>query len=268
MPDNRIAFNHVGHLIRVPATGPNGSQARFLIDTGIGISLVSSDFAHQHQLTQTGRTITGQRMAGDEVTAPLVNLPRLELGSRTLSDLVVAVADLGADMDGSDFDGILGLDALGHLPLTIDPFEQAIDLAEPDGRDRWTIPARLQRNGESVAMFVQVALPDGTPIDAELDTGSEVTILDLRYLPHCQVTATDVDRHVFNTNETGHEVERLFVDVPGPISLAAAPQTVQSDSTVMFQSIIHDGLIGTRFLNRYVQTYDTRTATLALVEPH
>jgi hypothetical protein len=261
----KIPFERLGHLIRIPVSMPNGGSARFLVDTGIGITVVNSAFARRHRLDPTGRHFVGTRMAGDKVTATLMHLPGIELGDEKLSDLVVAVADLG-DTDGPHgFDGILGLDLLGNMPLTVDPFHATVCLGgEPDTAGI-QVPVTVERDAESVCLYVDMRLPDGTVVTAEVDTGSGSTILDSRYMVSCAVTPDDSGaRTVRVVNETGVEVERSFIPVPGPISLLSAPETSHRGATVMFQDISLDGLIGTAFLDRYVQTFDTRTSTLTL----
>ena len=261
-----IPFQRIGHFIRIPARMPSGGPARFLVDTGIGITVVNSAFAQQHRLEPTGRQFVGTRMAAeDKVTAPLMHLPGIALGDEKLSDLTVAVADLGDAEGPNGFDGILGLDVLGDMPLTIDPLRAIVRFrgqADPEG---FQVPAKVERDGESVCLYVDVRLPDGTVITAEVDTGSGSTILDSRYLPNCAVTPNDSDaRTVRVVNETGIEVSRSFIPVLGPISLLTAPETAHHGATVMFQDLRLDGLIGTAFLDRYVQTFDTRSGTVTL----
>ncbi|QNN51436.1 retropepsin-like aspartic protease [Nocardioides mesophilus] len=264
-----IAFERIGHLVRIPVDVPHGSPARFLVDTGIGITVVSSAFAARHRLEPTGRHVVGTRMAGDEVRSPLLHLPRIELGGERLSDLVVAVADLGPTTGPDGFDGILGLDLLGEMPLTIDPFRGVVRLrGRPPRAGRIEVPVVVDRDGESVCLSVELRLPDGTVVTAEVDTGSGSTILDARHTTACGVTPEGPGvRLVREANETGLQVERAFIPVPGPISLAGASQTAQHGSTVMFQDLRLDGLVGTVFLDRYVQTFDTRDGTLTLTPP-
>jgi hypothetical protein len=131
------------------------------------------------------------------------------------------------------------------------------------------VPVTVERDRESVCVYVDLRLPDGTVVSAEVDTGSGSTILDTAYLGSCDVTREDVGvRTVREVNETGLAVERWFVPVPGPVALAAAPETEHRCSTVMFQDIALEGLVGTAFLDRYVQTFDTRTGTMTLSPPY
>ena len=42
---------------------------------------------------------------------------------------------------------------------------------------------------------------------------------------------------------------------------------MQTDPEVIFQSIIHDGLVGDRFLRRFTVTFDIPGSSLVLGEP-
>ncbi|WP_405059903.1 retropepsin-like domain-containing protein [Kribbella sp. NBC_01505] len=261
-----IPFDRVGHLIRIAAGLPGGQPARFLVDTGIGISLVHPTVVDRAGLQLTGEEFTGRRMSGQEVRTPLTALPVLRIGDHTVTEAVVAVAALGA-VDGADgFDGILGLDLLGELPLTVDPFTQVIRLGVPAADERTAVPVRVRRDGRSVELRAELRLPDGQVVEVEIDTGSGATILDSRFLEACSVElAADGVRTVEGVDETGHRFVRRFAQIAGALSLDAAPDRSRHEQpTVMFQDLGLDGLIGTQFLDRFVQTYDTGNATLSL----
>lgn len=50
----------------------------------------------------------------------------------------------------------------------------------------------------------------------------------------------------------------------GEVHLAAAPETAQSEVRVQFQDIVHDGLVGTDYLERYRLTSDVPRSRLIL----
>lgn len=209
-----------------------------------------------------------------------MELPTLELrgadptadtgGSAVVSGLG-GIADLGPT-DGPDgFDGIIGLDLLGELILTVDPFRSMIGLGGargPGDEMRIEVPVRVNRDGPAVDLHTDLRLPDGTVIEVEVDTGSGTTILADRFMAACAVDGTEPEtRTDAGTDETGHDFVRRFIPIDGAVSLAAAPETTLCGPTVMFQDIALGGLIGTEFLDRYVQTYDTKRAVMTLTTP-
>ena len=97
-----IGFDRFNHLVRVPVR-VGADVYRFLVDTGIGITVVSSAVAARGDVRQTGESLAVQRMSGQEIRSPLVRLSALRLGDHTVEDHLAAVADLS-----DDFDGIIG----------------------------------------------------------------------------------------------------------------------------------------------------------------
>lgn len=245
-------------------------SGRFLVDTGIGITIVHPTLADRAGLERTGEHQVGHRMSGQEVRVPLVRVPELQLGEHVVSDVLAGVADLG-DTDGENgFEGIIGLDLLGDLPLTVDPFARVIRLgaAAPECATSTIVPVRLHQDGLAVDLRVDLLLPDGQVIEVEVDTGSGSTILDTRFMAACRVDGQEEGAHTEEgADETGHTFVRRFVPIEGALALASAPGTRHERPTVMFQDIELNGLIGTDFLDRYVQTYDTRNGTITLTPP-
>ena len=69
-----------GHLFWVPVK-VNGQECKFILDTGIGLNLVSQKLAGKLGCPETGETFEGQRMSGQTVEVPLSWYSQLSLGS-------------------------------------------------------------------------------------------------------------------------------------------------------------------------------------------
>jgi hypothetical protein len=65
-------------------------------------------------------------------------------------------------------------------------------------------------------------------------------------------------------DETGHRYTRTFTRLQGPIHPADAPALAQRNPDVMFQRIIHDGLIGHAYLSSFTVTWDIAGAHIRL----
>ncbi len=261
-----VPFDRVRHLVRVPVA-LGGDAHRFLVDTGIGITVVSSAVAGRLDVQPTGETFTGRRMSGQALEVPLVRLPTVRLGGHAVEGHVAGVVDLG-DVDGpAGFAGILGLGFFEGQALTTDPDAATLTVRPaPDlDEDGHEVPLEVRRDGPSVDPFTTLVLPSGREIRVEVDTGSANLILDTRYLADCGVRldGPGVDTRT-GTDETGYRWTRHRATVAGPVHLAAAPQTAQEAAVVQFQDIIHDGLVGTDYLERYRVSVDVTGARLVL----
>ena len=235
------------------------ASGRFVLDTGIGVSLVSESLADTLGATRLGRSYTGRRMSGQEVAVPLVTLPELRFGPVRRVELVAGVLDL----DGlGDLDGFLSLEFFRHAPFTVDYEGSVVVVETPESLAArasvgTTVALELEDEGCSLDVFMALVLPNGREISAEVDMGSDSLILDeaLAAPLGVDLRAADV-RRVEGVDETGHSYVRSFTRLAGSIHPASAPELSQTDPEVMFQRIIHDGLVGNAFLRNFVVTYD------------
>lgn len=247
-----VRFDRVAHLVRVPVR-LGGDPLRFLVDTGIGVTVVSTRVAARPDVVALGRTYAGRRMSGQLVEAPLVRLPTLALGDHAVDGHVAAAVDLG-----DQFDGILGPTYFGDRIVTTDPVATAFTVADAGAQVTGIeVPLELHRDGPSADPFVRLVLPSGRTVLVEVDTGSDHLILDTRFMAECGLRADGPDVGTREgVDETGHGYVRYDATLPGSVHLAAAPETAQANPRVIFQAIVHDGLVGADFLYRYRFSFD------------
>lgn len=262
-----MSIDRVAHLVRLPVELPDGTYRRFLFDSGIGVTVIAPDTAKTLGLVTDGDIFTGRRMSGQALDIPLTRLPSLTVGEREFTDNVVGVFDLGPSEGPDGFDGILGLDLLGDQVVTVDPGRNLLrldDVVNP-GPGVSEVPTRVHRDGIAVTMHADLELPGGSVVDAEVDIGSGMLILDTRFMAECGITSdNDVEKTVAGTDQTGYEFVRRFAAVHGPVRLAGKPATAQDGPQTIFQDIIHDALIGTEFLDRFVYSFDVSRSRMLL----
>ena len=267
-PVSETAFQYVHHLVTVPVV-VNALPATFALDTGIGLTLLSSRLARAVGCEPRGETFTGRRMSGQQVEVPLAPAPSIQLGGLEQRHGVVGVLDLG-ESEG-ELGGIDGLLSLGHFettPFTVDyprrtlVLESTSSLAERDDGGIG-VGVRLERDGPSVAAFLPMRLPGGGRVEAEVDMGSDALILDARVAAEVGVQLDDPSvRRLEGEDETGHRYTRYFARLDGVVSVADAPRISQDRPTAMFQPIVHEALVGNSFLRRWVVTYDLPNARM------
>lgn len=222
------------------------------------------------RLGETGESFTGRRMSGQPVTAPLVAVPRLAIGEHRVHDVRAMVLDLGFSDGDNGFDGILGLDILGRSLLTIEPLRRLVRLAEEreSSPADLAVPVRVERDGPSVCLYADLQLPSGRVIEAEVDTGSGCLILDTALMGDCGVQANSAEiETTTGTDETGYNYTRRFATARGAVQLAGYLDTAQTNARVMFQDIIHQGLVGADFLDRFSYTIDVGHERIVLAPP-
>jgi clan AA aspartic protease (TIGR02281 family) len=107
-------------------------QARLLIDTGASLTMLTPDALKRRGVAAhaTGRTGIFNTANG-RVSAPIYRLDTLSIGDWQVSNLDVGVLEL----DDPQFDGLLGMNFLGHFQFFIDQNEALLRLsiaAQPD----------------------------------------------------------------------------------------------------------------------------------------
>ncbi len=257
-----MRFDRVGHFTRIPVS-LGGARYRLLFDTGIGVNVISTEVTERLGLTSVGESFAGQRMSGQWIEAPLVYLPPVSVGDCILVDQVAAVVDLDQQGGGAAFAGILGLTAFADTPITVDPGTQTIELGV-SGDAEFRVPLDVQRRGPSTTPFAELVLPHGDWVKVEVDTGSDCLILDTDLLRRGAVTPRGELQTVDGTDETGYRWQRRTGLIEGSVFLAAAPRSRQEEPRVLFQDIVHDGLIGSDYLDRFRYTVDVKRAQLLL----
>lgn len=169
--DARMKNTRMTVEVMVNGRGPY----RFLVDSGADTSVVGLRIAQNLQLPQT-TPVTLHGMTGSAVVAR-VKVDELQLGSSKVHDLELPALreiDLGGE-------GMIGIDALVEQRLMMD-FEKRLIKSE-DARQ----PAQLldgeivvkarRQGGQLILTQVRAA---GLPLEAVVDTGSEITIGNLK----------------------------------------------------------------------------------------
>jgi Aspartyl protease len=250
-----VPFERIAHLVVVPVE-LNGLETRFVVDSGIGFTIVRDTF---EGCLPSDETFTGKRMSGQEVTVPLGVVPSLRFGGLEQHQLEVGLLDMrGFPDELAEIAGFLSLAFFAETPFTVDYPQGRIVVGGPV--EGVALPSRVERDGPAVAMHLPLTLPDGRSIEVEVDMGSDALILDERFL---ELAAGEV-RRVDGTDETGHRYTRRFARLSGRIHPTAAPDLVQDDPDAMFQAIIYDGLLGDGFLRRFAVTFDVAAGTISL----
>jgi hypothetical protein len=250
-----VPFERIAHLV-VVSVELNGVETRFVVDSGIGFTIVRDTLAGS---LPSGDTFTGKRMSGQEVTVPLGVAPSLRFGALDQRDVEIGLLDMRGFPDAlAGIDGFLSLPFFAETPFAVDYPRGRIVVGAPV--EGVALPCRVDRDGPAIGMHLPLTLPDGRSIEVEVDMGSDALILDERFL---ELAAGEV-RRVDGTDETGHEYTRRFAALAGRIHPTAAPQLAQDDPDAMFQSIVYDGLLGAGFLGRHRVTFDVAGSVIVL----
>ncbi|HLH86172.1 MAG TPA: aspartyl protease family protein [Thermoplasmataceae archaeon] len=257
-----IPFSIIGsHIMQIPVK-VNGNEVKFLMDTGIGPTVLSKDFVKELGLDKVG-TMAGRRMSGKELEMTLVRVPMIEFGNEVRENLEVGIFDTSRfPNDLKDIKGILSIGFFKDSVLTIDYSNSllyvtdSLNMNMPFG-EGIRFPLEAEYDGPSVTLYTRVKLPSGRVVKFEVDTGSDVLIVNSKLMGELGISPNDEDvESVRGTDETGYEYERFIATMKGEIAIEGNNWITQSNPRVIFQDIIHDGLIGHDFLKKYIVSFD------------
>jgi len=267
-----VAFEYLEHLLTVPVRVA-GIETRFILDTGIGPNLISASLAEQAGCQPDGTTFTGHRMSGQAVTFPIGSVASLHLGAHRADRVPVGIFDMHAIAGLEGVAGFLSLTYFRTVPVTIDYAAGLVVLEDQQSlalrAERGTcVAVQVRRDGCSTDLLLGMELPSGRAVTVEVDTGSDGIVLD-------ESLAADVGvdlhhqsvRTQAGTDETGYEFTRYFAPMSGDIAVTGASQFRMTAPEVMFQKIIHDGLVGDSFLRSFTTTYDLENARMIFSSP-
>jgi predicted aspartyl protease len=164
--------------VRVNGEGP----FEFILDTGAGTSLLSSDLAKKLNVKIIS-TKEGQS-AGGKISVSLAKIDSLAVGQAKLEDLDVGIVDLShiGNTIGTKIDGDVGYNFLKHFRITIDYHDCEIRFDEPRrierlGRSSKTeVPMRLASVAKPL-LLVQVHANGHGPFQFAIDTGTSTTAI-------------------------------------------------------------------------------------------
>jgi Aspartyl protease len=249
-------FDYLHHLVTVPVRA-DGRDTRFILDSGIGLTLVTDRFAERLGLEAGPETFTGRRMSGQAVALPLATLPSLSCDGLRRDGVQVGVLDTsGFPPEVAELDGFLSLAFFAEAPFTVD-YARRVVRTGPVPASGTEVEIRIESDGPDVTAFMPLVLPTGRTIEVEVDMGSDVLILHDDLADEVGVALDDPRLEVVEgRDETGHAYTRRFGTARGRIHPAGAPAIAQDDPDVMFQAIRYDGLVGDAFLRRFVVTFD------------
>lgn len=262
-----VAFRHYQHLVTVPVC-VGLTEARFAVDTGAGVTLLSKALAERVGFVPRDRKFSGRRMSGQEVTAPLGSVFSLSLGNFRRDELTVGLFDLGEVPGLEEIEGFLALDFFRSTPVTFDypggvivpeDAESLVARAEVG----IAVDVRLRVDSCTVEVFLAIEIPGRGAVLVEVDTGSDSVILNEALVSSAGIDlAAESTRQVEGRDETGHAYTRYFARMRGDVSITGAPTIRRGDPEVMVQNIIYDDFVGDAFLRNFIFTYDVPNARM------
>ena len=264
-----VAFEYVGqNWLKVAAT-VGDQPTHLLFDTGGGITILSKTLCDRMKCISDG-TFSGKRMSGQPIEVQMARVPSITIGSRRVNAPVAVLDTSGLLHPDLGVDGIGGLDLFRDQAVTIDyakhqlVIEDATSLEARKNSGRVT-KVRVENDGPSTCVYLPLQISaDLPPAEMEVDTGSRDLILNEPYMNALGIDPNGANvKRVEGKDETANAYRRYFAELPRALTIPDAENiSAPAGATVMFQKIIHDGLVGHSFLSAHTVTFDVAHAEM------
>lgn len=274
----RVKFRLAGGaqpLILLPVEVNGEGPFEFILDTGAGTSLLSSELGQK-----LGVKILGSKKgqsAGGAVSVLLAKVSSLAVGSVKLEDVDVGLVDLShiGKTVGAKIDGDLGYNFLKHFRVTLDYRQSEICLDDPK---------RFEFAGQSTAVtevslrlaspakpliLVDVHANGRGPFQFAIDTGTSTTAITPELAKQLGVASSPI-----GAATTGGAQVDVTAGVLPSFQVGGARidnlTVVVADFFAMLSKAVGtklDGIVGYNFLRNYKVALDYPNETLSLFTP-
>jgi len=255
------------HMLLVPVTINSTYKTNFIFDTGIGVNLLSKELCQKFKCEVKGE-VRGKRMTGQEIIIPMSEVHSIQVANVKKMNVPIANWDvrsmLPKEDEFQDIGGYLSLTYFMDTPFTIDyrkkkfviDNEESLEKRLIDGE---TFPLKVRDENGAKTVSIHINLPSGESVWAHLDLGTNIMTLSEKYQKKLNLLTRDKDlKKTKIKDETGFTRTRYYSKVSGRFLLLGSQSVYQNNPIVMFQNIIHDGVIGNDFFKDRVVTYDLK----------
>jgi len=262
-------------LILLPVEVNGEGPFEFILDTGAGTSLLSSELGKKLDVKILGSK-EGQS-AGGAVSVSLAKLNSLAVASVKLDDVDVGVVDLGhiGKTVGAKIDGDLGYNFLKHFRITLDYRKSEIRFDDPKrfesaGRTRAVTEVALRLASPAKPLILVDVYANGSgPFQFAIDTGTSTTAITPELAKQLGVANSPI-----GPVTTGSAQVNVTAGVLASFQIGGARiddlTVIVADFFAMLSNAVGtklDGIVGYNFLRNYKVALDYQNERLSLFNP-
>jgi predicted aspartyl protease len=263
-------------LILLPVEVNGQGPFEFILDTGAGTSLVSTELAQTLAIKILGSK--EGKSAGGAVSVSLGKVDSLAVAGLKLEQVDVGVVDLSqiGKAVGAKIDGDLGYNFLKHFRISIDYRQNEIRFDDPKRREA---AGRRSRAITEVAMrlaspakpliLVDVYANGAGPFQFVIDTGTSTTAITPELAKQLGVASSPVGPATTGGAQVNVTAGTLQSFQVGDAKIDNA-NVIVADFFAMLSNAVGtklDGIVGYNFLCNYRVAFDYPNQTLSLFNP-
>ena len=274
LSSSKVKFRLAGGaqpLILLPVHVNDRGPFDFILDTGAGTSLLSSELAKELAVKLLGSK-EGQS-AGGKVSVSLAKVDSLAVGETKLDDVDVGIVDLShiGRTVGARIDGDFGYNFLKHFRVTINYRDCELRLEDPKRVESFArsaqteVPIRLA-NPAKPLILVDVHVNGRGPFQFAIDTGTSTTAITPELAKQLGVETSPAGAGTTGGAPVDFQAGSLQSFQLGGAKIDNMAVVV-ADFFTMLNAVIGaklDGIVGYNFLRNYKVVIDYPGETLTL----
>jgi len=259
-------------LILVPVEVNDHGPFEFILDTGAGTSLLSTQLADKLKVKVLGSK-QGQS-AGGAVSVSLAKADSFSIGDVRLTDVDVGIVDLShiGTTVGAKIDGDLGYNFLKYFRVSIDYEKSQLRFDDPRRIDvfhrgaRTEVPLQLA-NPAKPLILVEVHANRKGPFRFAIDTGTSTTAITPELAKKLGVSGTPVGPGTTAGAHVAVTAGVLDSFMIGGAKIEKMPVVMADFFAVLSEAIGTklDGIVGYNFLRNYKVIIDYPNERLSLI---
>ncbi len=250
-------------VILVPVGVNDRGPFDFILDTGAGTSLLSSELAKELGIKIVASK-EGQG-AGGKISVSLAKVDSMAIGEMRLENVDVGIVDLAqiGGAVGAKIDGDVGFNFLKHFRVTIDYRNSMIRLDDPKrvesfaGGAKTEVPIRLA-NPAKPLILVHVHANGRGPFQMAIDTGTSTSAITRELAKELGLVAREIPPVTGGGGQVQASAAELESFQLGGARIDQLPVVVADFFTMLNTAIGAklDGIVGYNFLRHYKVVID------------
>lgn len=249
-----FSLSDQGHvLIRARV---NGTEGRFVFDTGGGLNLLTKKFADKCRLESTPHFYTGHRATGEALPLDLWRSKSLDIGNFESKEELFTVYDIEFP-----FDGLISLTPFVERAVTIDFRNRTFSIETEESLEQllqqsdFVMPLQVTNDrGVVVEISTAIELADSLQLHVRLDSGAGFNSyrFNSRYMAALGIDSTAVKKEYRASYFKPEEGNTYFYSEVAELEDTNENIRLKNFKATFVEGLIYEGILGINWIGEVI----------------